>query len=113
MTKSNFLKLQAKLIRAYQFIHHNTNKNISAMTFIKRYGTLFRFLFENVLNKKSKLYLPFHRLTSDNGEVVIINITRIKYVVDRGEELKIVLDDNDTLLIRERKNYQEFLENFE
>ena len=83
------------------------------MTFIKRYGTLFRFLFENVLNKKSKLYLPFHRLTSDNGEVVIINITRIKYVVDRGEELKIVLDDNDTLLIRERKNYQEFLENFE
>ena len=83
------------------------------MTFIKRYGTLFRFLFENVLNKKSKLYLPFHRLMSDNGEVVIINITRIKYVVDRGEELKIVLDDNDTLIIRDSKNYQEFLENFE
>ena len=57
------------------------------MTFIKRYGTLFRFLFENVLNKKSKLYLPFHRLTSDNGEVVIINITRIKYVgVTRAQE---------------------------
>ena len=83
------------------------------MTFIKRYGTLFRFLFENVLNKKSKLYLPFHRLMSDNGEVVIINITKIKYVVDRGEELKIVLDDNDTLIIRDSKNYQEFLENFE
>ena len=83
------------------------------MTFIKRYGALFRFLFENVLNKKSKLYLPFHRLMSDNGEVVVINITRIKYIVDRGEELKIVLDDNDTLIIRDSKNYQDFLENFE
>ena len=50
---------------------------------------------------------------SDNGEVVVINITRIKYIVDRGEELKIVLDDNDTLIIRDSKNYQEFLENFE
>ncbi len=113
MTKKNFIKLQAKIIRAYQFIHHNTNKNTSAMTFIKRYGTLFRFLFENVLNKKSKLYLPFHRLMGNDGEVVVVNLTKIKYIIDRGDELKIMLDDNDTLIIRERKNYQDFLENFE
>ena len=113
MTKKNFIKLQAKIIRAYQFIHHNTNKDISAMTFIKRYGTLFRFVFENILNKKSKLYLPFHMLRSSNGEVIILNITKVKYIIDSGSEIKILLEDNSELHIKGRENYQDFLENFE
>ena len=87
MTKKNFIKLQAKIIRAYQFIHHNTNKDISAMTFIKRYGTLFRFVFENILNKKSKLYLPFHMLRSSNGEVIILNITKVKYIIEGSQSM--------------------------
>ena len=112
MTKKNFLLLEAKLIRAYQFIHHNTNKNISAMTFIKRYGTLFRFIFENILSRRSKLFLPFHVLTNDNGETVFVNVTHIKYVIDRGDEIKILLEDGDELHIHGRNNYEEFLENF-
>ena len=113
MTKKNFIKLQAKIIRAYQFIYYSTNKNISAMTFIKRYGTLFRFLYENLLNKKSKLFSPFYSLISENGEKVIVNISLIKYIVDRGDEMKIKLHDGDELHIRGNNNYKEFLENFE
>ena len=112
MTKKGFLLLEAKLIRAYQFIHHNTNKNISAMTFIKRYGALFRFIFENVLSRKSKLFLPFHTLVNDNGEKIFVNVSLIKYIVDRGDEMKIKLQDGDELHIKGNKNYKEFLENF-
>ena len=113
MTKKGFLLLEAKLIRAYQFIHHNTNKNISAMTFIKRYGTLFRFIFENILKSKSKLFSPFYTLINDNGEKIVVNVSLIKYIIDRGDEMKIKLQDGDELHIKGREHYQDFLENFE
>ena len=83
------------------------------MTFIKRYGALFRFIFEKILSHKSKLFLPFHTLISENGERVIVNISLIKYIVDRGDEIKIKLEDGDELHIRGNNNYKEFLENFE
>ena len=82
------------------------------MTFIKRYGTLFRFIYNNFLSHKSKLFVPFHTLRGDNGETIFVDVSKIKYIIDRGDEIKIVLNDNEILVIRERKNYRDFLENF-
>ena len=52
-------------------------------------------------------------LRSSNGEVIILNITKVKYIIDSGSEIKILLEDNSELHIKGRENYQDFLENFE
>lgn len=113
MTKKRFLLFQAKVISAYQSIHFLTNKNMSAMTFIGKYGSIFRFIYEKFLSQKPKLFIPFQTLINENGERVIVNINLIKYIIDRGDEIKIKLEDGDELHIKGREHYQDFLENFE
>ena len=115
MTNKEFIRLQRYFIRIYQYCHPGQSRNMSAMMFIKRYSQLLRISFNLILkhiNNKKKYFFPFYVIENSNDEKVIFNLTRIKYVIERKDELKIVLDDNEILLIKGRENYEEFLENF-
>lgn len=116
MTNKEFIRLQRYFIRIYQYCHPSQSRDMSAMVFIKRYSQLLRISFNLILkhiNNKKKHFSSFYVIDSSNGEKVIFNITYVKYIIERNNELKIVFDDEELLIVKGKDHYKEFIENFE